>query len=89
MMIPAGESDIRNQKPERKGQTVGPELEGHITPEMEAEFEDVEGGTEEEFGEEAGEEFEEETVKGNEVKTETEAREENGTEIEVPGVKKI
>lgn len=97
MMIPAGESDIRSQKPERKGQGARPEGEGYETSETEAGFEDRKGETEEEFGEEAGDEFVEETEEefveeageGGEMEIETGAREGNEDEIETPGVKKV
>lgn len=97
MMIPAGESDIRSQKPERKGQGARPEGEGYETSETEAGFEDRKGETEEEFGEEAGDEFVEETEEefveeageGGEMEIETVAREGNEDEIETPGVKKV
>lgn len=93
MMIPAGESDLRNQKPEKKGQGFGPEGEGYETPEMEAGFEDLKGEIDEESGENAGEEFAdeefaEETGEGSEVKVKAEAREGNEEIIEMRGVKK-
>lgn len=94
MMIPAGESDVRNQKPERKGQGTKPEGEEYATPDMEAGFENIEGEDDEEFEEEeAGEEFAEETGdkdrEGNEVKIETEAREGNEDKTGISGVKKV
>ncbi len=93
MMIPAGESDLRNQKPEKKGQGFGPEGEGYETPEMEAGFEDLKGEIDEESGENAGEEFAdeefaEEIGEGSEVKVKAEAREGNEEIIEIRGVKK-
>lgn len=93
MMIPAGESDLRNQKPEKKGQGFGPEGEGYETPEMEAGFEDLKGEIDEESGENAGEEFAdeefaEEIGEGSEVKVKAEAREGNEEIIEMRGVKK-
>ncbi|MGE4495901.1 MAG: ribosome rescue protein RqcH [Methanosarcina sp.] len=81
MMIPAGESDIKIQKPERKGQGAEPEGEGYDTPETEAGFEYSEGDTEEEFTEEVGEVAE--------AETDTKSREENKDGIEMPGVKKV
>lgn len=101
MMIPAGESDLRNQKPERKGKGIGPEGEEYGTSELEAEFEGSEEETEEEFGEETEDEFGEktedefgeETGEDIEVETEPDAREgsEEGSEedIEIHGVKKV
>jgi hypothetical protein len=93
MMIPAGESDIRNQKPERKGQGNEPEGEGYGVPEVEAGFEDSEGEANEGFGEDSVEEFAEETgekaVEGIEVEIEEEAGEGNETETEASGVKKV
>jgi predicted ribosome quality control (RQC) complex YloA/Tae2 family protein len=92
MMIPAGESDIRNQKPERKGQGTGHEGEKYGTFEPEAESESNEEEAEEEFEEETGEEFgdeiREEPGEDIEVGIENEAREGNGEEIEIRGVKK-
>ena len=93
MMIPAGESDLKNQKPEKKSQGFGPEGEGYETPEMEAGFEDLKGEIEEESGENAGEElgdeeFAEEIGEGSEVKVKAEAREGNEEIIEIRGVKK-
>ncbi len=55
MMIPPGESDLKSQKPERKGQRTGPEGEEYRTPEAESEPEDIGEEIEEEFGDEAGE----------------------------------
>jgi len=81
MMIPAGESDIRSQKPERKGKGVGFEGEEYETPGTEAGFEDSEGETDEEFIEEAGE--------GIEVEIDVEAREGSAEGIEKTGVKKV
>jgi predicted ribosome quality control (RQC) complex YloA/Tae2 family protein len=88
MMIPAGESDIRSQKPERKGQGTGPEGGDYEIPDTEAGFEDLEGETDEEFAEEPEEEFAEETSEGFEVEIEAEGREGNAEGIEMPGVKK-
>jgi hypothetical protein len=97
MMIPAGESDMRSQKPERKGQAIGSsEGEEYGVPETGSGFEEREGESEEEFAEEPGEEFAEEMGeefgeepgKGVEVEIEAEVREGNGKEIEMPGVKK-
>lgn len=93
MMIPAGESDLKNQKPEKKSQGFGPEGEGYETPEMEAGFEDLKGEIDEESGENAGEEFAdeefaEEIGEGSEVKVKAEAREGNEEIIEIRGVKK-
>lgn len=94
MMIPAGESDIRSQKPERKGQGAEPGVDEYGIPEMEAGFEESESETEEEFEEDAGEEFgekefAEETGEGTEMKIEAEAREGNEDGIKMPGVKKV
>lgn len=88
MMVPAGESDLRTQKPGRKGQGSGPEGEGYGPSEMETGFEDHKGESEEEFGEETEEEFGEEAGEGGEVEIEAETREGNEDEIETPGVKK-
>lgn len=92
MMIPAGESDIRNQKPERKGQGTGSEGKEYGTYELEAESESNEEEDEGEFGEEIGEEFgdeiREEPGENIEVEIENEAREGNVEEIEIRGVKK-
>jgi len=71
MMIPAGESDLRNQKPERKGQGIGLEGEEYGISEPETEFVGGEEEAEGEFGEEVGEEFEEEA--GEEIGEEEEA----------------
>ncbi len=60
MMIPPGESDLKRQKPERKGQRTEPEGEEYGTPEVEGEPEDIGEEIEEEFGEEFGDEFGEE-----------------------------
>ncbi len=51
MMIPPGESDLKSQKPERKGERVEHEEEGYILPEVENEPEDGEEEIEGEFGE--------------------------------------
>ncbi|MDR7664971.1 ribosome rescue protein RqcH [Methanosarcina sp. Z-7115] len=56
MMIPPGESDLKRQKPERKGQRTEPEGKEYGTPEVEGEPEDIGEEIEEEFGEEFGEE---------------------------------
>ena len=56
MMIPPGESDLKRQKPERKGQRTEPEGEEYGTPEVEGEPEDIGEEIEEEFGDEFGEE---------------------------------
>ena len=50
MMIPPGESDLKRQKPERKGQRTEPEGEEYGTPEVEGEPEDIGEEIEEEFG---------------------------------------
>ncbi|MGA9189636.1 MAG: ribosome rescue protein RqcH [Methanosarcina sp.] len=60
MMIPPGESDLKRQKPERKGQRTEPEGEEYGTPEIEGEPEDIGEEIEEEFGDEFGDEFGEE-----------------------------
>ena len=90
MMVPAGESDLRSQKPERKDQGTGLEMNGYLNPGMETDFGVGEGETDEEFGEETGEETEkfEEIGEGTEVKIETAAREEDIGETEIPGAKK-
>ena len=102
MMIPAGESDLRNLKPERKGKGVEPEGEESGILEVEDGFEGSEDETEEEFGEETEEEFGEEAGENTEVEIETKSREgnvkreveegsEEGSEedIEIHGVKTV
>ncbi|MDI9396154.1 MAG: ribosome rescue protein RqcH [Euryarchaeota archaeon] len=84
MMVPAGESDLRAQKPGRRDQGAGPDGEGYGPSEMEAGFEDSEGEPEEELGDEAEEEFGE----GGEVEIEAETGEGNEDKIETSGVKK-
>lgn len=93
MMIPAGESDLKNQKPERKGKGTEPENEEYEVPDTEVGFEDREGEADEELGGDSGDEFGEESGKefgeGDEMKIEAESREGNGTETEASGVKKV
>ncbi|WP_440945885.1 ribosome rescue protein RqcH [Methanosarcina sp. T3] len=88
MMIPAGESDLRNQKPERKGQEIEPEGEEYGISESETESEGSGEEAEGEFGEEGGEEFGEEageeTGKDIELEVETEVGE--GEEVEIEKV---
>ncbi|AKB35177.1 hypothetical protein MSSAC_0587 [Methanosarcina siciliae C2J] len=81
MMIPAGESDLRNQKPERDGQGIESEGEECGISGSEPEFEGSEEEAEAEFGEEAGE--------GEDLKIEMGARGEIEAEIEIHGVKKV
>ncbi|WP_410508708.1 ribosome rescue protein RqcH [Methanosarcina hadiensis] len=80
MMIPAGESDIKSEKPERKGRGAVPGSEEYETPETEAGLEDLESENDKEFGEEAGESIE--------VETDARAREGNKDETGISGVKK-
>ncbi len=90
MMVPPGESDLKSQKPERKGQRIEPEGSEYETAGVEEEVEEgvgviedkLEGGweeSEEEFGEEIEEQFKE---KGKEAR-------ESEEEIEISGVKKV
>ncbi len=90
MMVPPGESDLKSQKPERKGQRIEPEGGEYETSGVEEEVEEgvggiedkLEGGweeAEEEFGEEIEEQFKE---KGKETR-------ESEEEIEISGVKKV
>jgi hypothetical protein len=58
MMIPPGESDLKGQKPERKGQRAEYEERGYKTPEAEYEHEDSDEEIEDDFGEISGEEAE-------------------------------
>ncbi|AKB31228.1 hypothetical protein MSSIH_0538 [Methanosarcina siciliae HI350] len=81
MMIPAGESDLRNQKPAREGQGIESEGEECGISGSEPEFEGSEEEAEAEFGEEAGE--------GEDLKIEMGARGEIEAEIEIHGVKKV
>ena len=85
MMIPAGESGLRYQKPGRKGQGIGLEGEEYGIREVEDGPEGSEDESEEEFGEESEEEFGEET----EEEFGEEAGEGSEEEIEVHGVKKV
>ena len=101
MMIPPGESDLKSQKPERKGERIKNEGEEYGTPEVENEPEDdreeIEGEFGKGFGEEVGEkvgedtkgEFEENIKKKSEEIIEKEAREESEEEIKMHGVKKV
>jgi len=50
MMVPPGESDLKNQKPERKGERIEDEREEYGVPEVEDEPEDDEEETEQELG---------------------------------------
>ena len=59
MMVPPGESDLKNQKPERKSQKIEQMGGGYETSEVECEHECSGGEAEEEFGEIAKEESEE------------------------------
>ncbi len=59
MMVPSGESDLRNQKPERKSQKIEHMSGEYETSELECEHEDSGEEAEEEFGEIAKEESEE------------------------------
>ncbi|HWR25439.1 MAG TPA: ribosome rescue protein RqcH [Methanosarcina sp.] len=80
MMIPPGESDLKSQKPEKKGQSAESEEE-YETLNVEDESESSE--------EEVKEELEEETGKDIEEGIEKEAREENEEGIEMRGVKNV
>ena len=97
MMVPPGESDLKSQKPERKGKRAEygggygtsdvetePEDQGQeIEEEFEKEFgEETEGEFEEEFGDEFEEEFEEEFEKEFGEETEEEFEKEFGEETE-------
>jgi len=92
MMVPPGESDLKNQRPERKGQGTEPEGREYKTSQVENEPEGSEEEAEEEFGDEAGEdiegEFGEEFEGELEGKIEQRAREEIEGEIEMNGAKK-
>jgi hypothetical protein len=100
MMVPPGESDLKNQRPERKGQGTEPEGREYETSQVENEPEGSEEEAEEEFGDEAGEdiegEFEGEFEGGFggefegefEGEIEKKAREEIEGEIEMNGAKK-
>ncbi|HET8687363.1 MAG TPA: ribosome rescue protein RqcH, partial [Methanosarcina sp.] len=59
MMVPPGESDLKRQKPERKGEEVEHKGEEYGTSEVENEPEDNGKETEEIFGKESGEDIEE------------------------------
>lgn len=80
MMVPAGESDIRSQKPERKGRGAESGSEEYEIPETETGLEGLESENEEEFEEEAGAVIE--------VETGTRAGEGNEDETGISGVKK-
>jgi len=88
MMVPPGESDLKSQRPERKGK--GTELEGreYETSQVENEPEGSEEEAEEEFGDEAGEDIEGEFEGEFEGEIEKKAREEIEGEIEMNGAKK-
>ncbi len=58
MMVPPGESDLKSQRPERKGQGTEPEGREYETSQVENEPEGSEEEAEEEFGDEAGEDIE-------------------------------
>jgi hypothetical protein len=104
MMVPPGESDLKSQKPERKGERIEHEGGEYGTPEVEDEPEDdreeIEGefgnGFGEKFVEEAREKvgkdnkgkFEENIKKKPEEIIETEARGRE-EEIKMHGVKKV
>jgi len=95
MMIPPGESDLKSQKPERKGQGIEPEGDGYETLRVEDEVENGEeeaGEGFEEAGEdiegECGEKIEKEIKKEIEKEIKKEAREVSEGEIEMRGVKK-
>ncbi|MDD4247690.1 MAG: fibronectin-binding domain-containing protein, partial [Methanosarcina sp.] len=89
MMIPAGESDLRNQKPGRKGQGTEPDGKEYGIREVEDRPEGSGDESEEEFGEESedefGEEFGEETGEetGEEVEEECGEEAEGSIEVEI------
>ncbi|MHB8101969.1 MAG: ribosome rescue protein RqcH [Methanosarcina sp.] len=96
MMVPPGESDLKSQRPERKGQGTEPEGRIYETSQVENEPEGSEEEAEEEFGDEAGEDIEGEfegefggEFEGEfEGEIEKKAREEIEGEIEMNGAKK-
>lgn len=90
MMVPPGESDLKNQKPERKGEKIEGERDEYEVPEAENEPEDDGEETEQKLGNDLREGTEEEfreklAEKATEMKT-SEGIEE---EIEMHGVKKV
>jgi len=89
MMVPPGESDLKSQKPERKGQRIEPEGSEYETLRVEEEVEEGVGGMEDKLEggwEEAEEEFAEE-IEGQSKEKGKETRE-SEEEIEISGVKK-
>ncbi len=88
MMVPPGESDLKNQRPERKGQGTEPEGREYETSQVENEPEGSEEEAEEEFGDEAGGDIEGEFEGEFEGEIEKKAREEIEGEIEMNGAKK-
>ena len=93
MMVPPGESDLKNQKPERRGERIEHEVEEYGATEIENEPEDngegIEGELGEEFGAEAGKNVGED-IKGEfKGKIEKEAREGSEEGIEMHGVRKV
>ncbi|AKB59358.1 hypothetical protein MSBR2_2842 [Methanosarcina barkeri 227] len=82
MMVPPGESDLKSQKPKRKGERIEGEGEEHEDPEVENEPEDNEEEIDKEFGQnfEKGTEEEFKEKLAGEI-SEMNAR--NGTEEEI------
>ncbi len=81
-MVPPGESDLKSQKPKRKGERIEGEGEEHEDPEVENEPEDNEEEIDKEFGQnfEKGTEEEFKEKLAGEI-SEMNAR--NGTEEEI------
>jgi len=72
MMVPPGESDLKNQKPERKGERIEDEREEYGVLEVEEEPEDDEEETEQELGRDPREETEQKL--GNDLREGTEQK---------------
>ncbi|AKB48518.1 hypothetical protein MSKOL_2741 [Methanosarcina sp. Kolksee] len=89
MMVPPGESDLKSQKPKRKGERIEGEGEEHEDSEVEDGPEDNEEELEKEFGKNFGKGTEDESREqlANED-TETKTGEGMEEEIEMHGVKK-
>jgi predicted ribosome quality control (RQC) complex YloA/Tae2 family protein len=89
MMVPPGESDLKSQKPKRKGERIESEGEEHEDPEVENKPEDNEEEIEKEFEKNFGKGTEEEFKEklANEA-TEMKTREGTEEEIEMHGGKK-
>jgi len=89
MMVPPGESDLKSQKPKRKGERIESESEEHEALEVENEPEDNEEEIEKEFGKNFGKGTEEEFKEklAGEI-PKNKAREGTEEEIEMHGGKK-